>query len=742
MPLSKTHRVTGIIILNLIYAGILLYVNFDTIITKENTRSVIKNLQRLKLRLEDDTSKKTSDLSDKDAETSPPSQQHPFLPSAIGPPSQDVPIPPGDSLQLATAAKRVQDAIAKEGSRLEGRREKGKMDEEDMLLEMTVNATGVTLSVDGEQVYSMLNKTRPWGTKTARLHAGIHLLTLHEFTGKVMRADLYMTWQPTSETQFLAELNQIQDGRLLVIMGAPQFLSDVADETLHHLVSLGSDFIDGLSTMDAWSFVFHKGGKVVSDALSTSEITPKDLPDVAPLSVAITVPRRPFRRCKWYEDEHLEQRAKFCETYEGYGDFCRCEGHPWTPDPNEGPDYPMVEEIPVAIVTSRRLPHVLRQVGQVWASPGGRHTPITLFVDGLNPEAKALGRLLNVSVVEHDNPVPLSSMSRVNAHVKFTLERVFEEYSKADKAIILEDDLDLAPDFIPFFQQTAPLLESDPNLVCVNAYNYNAFRHSAHDPARLYRVHGVPAYGWMVRRSIAREMVDLWPTVNQSVDWDLYLRIVMMGSRNLLIPEIPRTKHVGGGGVHVTGLEQALYYNKRPLNSVANVTLDVKGVEESQYMKTHTEAIKSAKVVRFQEHPCKVVPIPMQQVNRTYVVYLDQPDEGEDSNAYYVAARCLGFNDRDLHENLMLMYTAPFHGNQLYLVGCPSSPFCFTRDQKDLYRPSPDDVIYANQYPFLKEAIVSQFALRVPPLSFEDQVNLENLEIYSVRGGNGEGRDA
>lgn len=65
MPLSKTHRVTGIIILNLIYAGILLYVNFDTIITKENTRSVIKNLQRLKLRLEDDSTKKTSDLSDK-----------------------------------------------------------------------------------------------------------------------------------------------------------------------------------------------------------------------------------------------------------------------------------------------------------------------------------------------------------------------------------------------------------------------------------------------------------------------------------------------------------------------------------------------------------------------------------------------------------------------------------------------------------------------------------------------------
>ncbi|ROT64155.1 putative protein O-linked-mannose beta-1,2-N-acetylglucosaminyltransferase 1-like [Penaeus vannamei] len=340
-------------------------------------------------------------------------------------------------------------------------------------------------------------------------------------------------------------------------------------------------------------------------------------------------------------------------------------------------------------------------------------------------------------------------MSRVNAHIKFTLERVFEEYSKADKAIILEDDLDLAPDFIPFFQQTAPLLESDPKLICVNAYNYNAFRHTAHDPARLYRVHGVPAYGWMVRRTIAREMVAMWPAVNQSVDWDLWLRFAMMGSRDILIPEIPRTKHVGGGGVHVTGLEQALYYNKRPLNSVANVTLDVKAAEHVRYMKTHAAAILSAEVVRFQDHPCKVVPIPKHQVNRTFVVYLDQPNEGQNSSAYFVAARCLGFNDRDLHENLMLMYThlssetnstssaAPTpRSGRSRLVGVLSygEPF-FTRDPKDLYRPSHDDVTYAYKHPFIKGVLIRQYAMRVRPQSLEEQVALDNLNAYIVLEG-------
>lgn len=63
----------------------------------------------------------------------------------------------------------------------------------------------------------------------------------------------------------------------------------------------------------------------------------------------------------------------------------------------------------------------------------------------------------------------------------------------------------------------------------------------------------------------------------QSVDWDLWLRQTVMGSRDILVPELPRTKHVGGGGAHVTGLEQALYHGQRPLNARPLVALDLQG---------------------------------------------------------------------------------------------------------------------------------------------------------------------
>ena len=63
----------------------------------------------------------------------------------------------------------------------------------------------------------------------------------------------------------------------------------------------------------------------------------------------------------------------------------------------------------------------------------------------------------------------------------------------------------------------------------------------------------------------------------QGVDWDLWLHRAVMGSRDVLVPEVPRTKHVGGGGAHVTGFEQALYHGRRPINVLQNVTLDLQG---------------------------------------------------------------------------------------------------------------------------------------------------------------------
>ena len=39
--------------------------------------------------------------------------------------------------------------------------------------------------------------------------------------------------------------------------------------------------------------------------------------------------------------------------------------------------------------------------------------------------------------------------------------------------IIVEDDLEISPDFFEYFTATLPLLKADPSLWCVSAWNDN-----------------------------------------------------------------------------------------------------------------------------------------------------------------------------------------------------------------------------------------------------------------------------
>lgn len=62
--------------------------------------------------------------------------------------------------------------------------------------------------------------TVAWGLGEARLHAGLHLLLLHQTAGSLVIAESFMTWQPELDKSFMQLWDEIQDGRLLVLLGA------------------------------------------------------------------------------------------------------------------------------------------------------------------------------------------------------------------------------------------------------------------------------------------------------------------------------------------------------------------------------------------------------------------------------------------------------------------------------------------------------------------------------------------
>ena len=150
----------------------------------------------------------------------------------------------------------------------------------------------------------------------------------------------------------------------------------------------------------------------------------------------------------------------------------------------------------------------------------------------------------------------------ISQHYKWALGRLFREYSY-NAVIILEDDLELAPDFFEYFQAALPLLRQDSTLFCVSAYNDHASDHNARDPLALRRTNFFPGLGWLITRELWVEIGTKWP----SSFWDDWLREpAQRRDRDCIQPEISRTKTFGVKGS--SGGQFFNYLESVKLNSV------------------------------------------------------------------------------------------------------------------------------------------------------------------------------
>ena len=86
-------------------------------------------------------------------------------------------------------------------------------------------------------------------------------------------------------------------------------------------------------------------------------------------------------------------------------------------------------------------------------------------------------------------------------------------YFQAEYAIVVEEDLDVSPDFFSFFGQTLRLLDEDSSVYCVSAWNDQGYEHTSADPTRLLRVETMPGLGWILKKSLYKdELEPKWPT--------------------------------------------------------------------------------------------------------------------------------------------------------------------------------------------------------------------------------------
>ena len=67
-----------------------------------------------------------------------------------------------------------------------------------------------------------------------------------------------------------------------------------------------------------------------------------------------------------------------------------------------------------------------------------------------------------------------------------------------------------------YFNQLMPLLDKDPSVYCISAWNDQGYRHSTSDEHLLYRVETMPGLGWMLTARLFKEELEpVWPTLDK-----------------------------------------------------------------------------------------------------------------------------------------------------------------------------------------------------------------------------------
>ncbi|XP_070000408.1 protein O-linked-mannose beta-1,2-N-acetylglucosaminyltransferase 1, partial [Penaeus vannamei] len=356
----------------------------------------------------------------------------------------------------------------------------------------------VAITIDGQEIVNVEDETKG---------SGLYFVLLDQFDGHVIMSRVFDLHNFGNNLQVPPVLTALASGRIMIFAMKTEASLNMGNVIRKLLLSLGSVKVHMVPYRDYMAWVASVRGRTWAEAI-IDDTPGEDGYFGAPVMVDVAVPLSPLGLC-WDEGEAGEtERWSFCRRFGGYGDLCECD----RPAPLRYPPITLagsaIDDVPLGIIASARPQALYRCLLTALRQPGGSLDRILVLLDGHNEETVALLDLLRVRYITHNmtrRSFP-GAGARISAHFRFALHTLFEEFPRANKAIIVEEDLLLAPDFFSYFNQTAWLLDADPTLFCVSAWNDLGALHTARHPDRLYRVETHAGYGWMITRRMLEEI--------------------------------------------------------------------------------------------------------------------------------------------------------------------------------------------------------------------------------------------
>ncbi|KAE8008899.1 hypothetical protein FH972_005369 [Carpinus fangiana] len=262
-------------------------------------------------------------------------------------------------------------------------------------------------------------------------------------------------------------------------------------------------------------------------------------------------------------------------------------------------------QVPVAavvIMACSRADYLDRTIKSVlkYQSPVAMKYPVFVSQDGSHPDVKSKAlsydqltymQHLDYEPVQTETPGELTAYYKIARHYKWALDELFYKRNFS-RVIILEDDMEIAPDFFDYFEAAAALLDKDKSIMAVSSWNDNGQKQFVHDPYALYRSDFFPGLGWMLARSIWDELSPKWPKA-----YPCWLKENHKG-RQFIRPEVCRTYNFGE---HGSSLGQFFKQYLEPIK-MNDVQVDWKSMDlsylmEDTFMKFFANILEKAKSI-------------------------------------------------------------------------------------------------------------------------------------------------
>ena len=342
-------------------------------------------------------------------------------------------------------------------------------------------------------VYVSVNGVRVYEDGIADKSRGLHFVVLSQHNGKIVARRLFDTYDKVFGRQIKEFLDSLQDGRIVIMMikdDASLRLKTVGRKAIK---DFGCKMVDKIQWRDTWVCIKNKHGELIGE---NHRLNGKFDKWAMPLKVQGVIKLAPKTvACDYGVGEEADRRRSFCDKYDGYGRVCSCQNfESLSIRPTSLKSY-SVSKLPIAVIASNRPVYLFRMLKKLLQVPGINPEMITIFIDDyMYKEPAAVGRLLNLKVAQH-SPECVEAC-RITQHYKKSLTETFNAFPDAPAMIIFEEDLEVSDDILDYFNQTYPLLEKDPSVYCISAWNDHGYNHSVNDPSMLYRVETMPGLGW------------------------------------------------------------------------------------------------------------------------------------------------------------------------------------------------------------------------------------------------------